>query len=110
MAISESLSLSSIMETLCSCDQLVIIRIANVLLDYFFASESRIVQENKVLNPDINFSDHLPVALTCSIELTNVSTLNKLMLVNLQLLIIYVGITPTWCCIISVQDSVYNLF
>ena len=42
-------------------------------LDYFFTCEPRIVLEAKVLDPDINYSDHLPIMLTCTIELPSAS-------------------------------------
>jgi len=37
-------------------------------LDYFVLSDTSMVIDNSVINPDINYSDHLPVSLVCRID------------------------------------------
>ena len=37
-------------------------------LDYFVLSDTNMVIDYSVINPDINYSDHLPVALVCRID------------------------------------------
>jgi hypothetical protein len=38
------------------------------LLDYFFVSDSSQVVDINVIDPDVKFSDHLPVMLTICIQ------------------------------------------